>query len=287
MRTIVVALSDTHANHRLGLLAPETVLYEEDPATREMVPWSPSLGPTQRWLWPEYNADRRGVVDLANGDRIVLIHEGDMCQGGNGNPHELVSMRLADQIAIAAENLRPWFELPNLDRAIFIKGTAYHELGEGSAAMLVAAQLRAEYGKQIEVPYHADAMIDGVSFDLAHHGPPPGVRTWLRGNILRLYTQSLMDRALMEGQEPPRVLLRGHYHELTSEVVTRRARGRKWTTDAWICPAYCGIDEYARKVSKSPGDLTVGLLAFELVDGELRQTYEFKRTIDYRTRIIV
>lgn len=286
-RSIVVIMSDTHANHRLGLLSPDTILYEEDPKTRELLPWSPNLGPIQRWLWDDcYTIDIPGVVDLARGDRIVLVHDGDMCQGGNGNGRELVSGRIADQFIIAAENLRPWFDLPNLERAIFVKGTGYHELGQGSAALIVAQDL-ASYGIPIDVPYHAEAVIDGVTFDLAHHGPPPGVRSWLRGNILRLYTQSLMDRALMEGRIPPDVMVRGHYHELTSEIVSRRARGRRWETRAVILPSYCGLDEYARKVTKSPPDLTIGLLAFEIVDGRVVEMYEFVRTVDFRTRMVI
>lgn len=286
-RSIVVVLSDTHANHRLGLLSPDTVLFEEDPKTRELKPWRPGLGPTQQWIWNDcYLVDLWGVRQLAGKDRIILIHAGDMCQGGNGNGRELVSARIADQFIMAADNLRPWFTLPNLERAIFIKGTGYHELGQGTAALSVA-EILAKEGIPIDVPYHAKLEIDGATFDLAHHGPPPGVRSWLKGNILRLYTQSLMDKALMNGRLPPDVMGRGHYHELTSEVVTRRAQGRRWETRAVIFPAYSGIDEYARKVSKSPDELTVGLVAFEIVDGRVLEMYEFVRTIDYSTRMII
>lgn len=286
-RVIAAAISDTHSNHKLGLLNPETVLFQEDPSTKKLVPWKPKLLPTQDWLWECFQEDRAKVDALAGSDEIVLIHDGDMCQGANGNGRELVSSRLSDQFAMARDTLMPWFKMPQVRRGVFLKGTGYHEMGEGSAAMTVGEMLSAKTGKPIEVPYHATAEIAGLRFDLAHHGPPPGIRNWLRGNVLRLYTQSLMDDALKEGEAPPDVVLRGHYHQLASETVTRRARGRRWETLAVILPSYCGIDDYARKVAKSPDHLTVGLVAFEIIDGRLVEMHEFVRKVDYRTRMVL
>ena len=208
-----------------------------------------------------------------------------MAQGGNGKARELVSTRAADQFEIAFANLAPWMAVPNLQRMVFAKGTGYHELEEGSAALIVAARVRTA-GIKVDVPYHWKATIGGVNFDLAHHGSPPGSRYWLRGNILRLYTQSIMDDELVEGHDPPDVLLRGHYHQYVSEVVTRRARGKTWRTHAAICPSYCFIDDYARKVAKSPPKATIGMLAFEVVDGRVTP-HEFIRTFDFTTKEVV
>jgi len=282
-RAILAAIFDSHAGHKLGLCNPDTVLFEEDPESRKLIPWHPAMTPSMTFNWNAQVEDRKDVVDLADGDDIFLVHLGDMTHG-NGMAKEIISTRMSDQFRIAAANLRPWFKLPNMKRAVFVKGTGFHEFGEGSAAQIVADQL-ADEKKPIDVPYHAEAILDGVRCDLAHHGPPPGVRYWLSGNLLRLYTQSLMDRALVEGKEPPDLLLRGHYHTLTTTIAERRARGREWLTWAAIGPAYCMIDDYARKVSKSPGEITVGMLAYEIVDGEILKKHEFKRTLDFRTRI--
>ena len=287
-RVLVAVLSDTHANHKLGLLHPDTIIHDEDPETGDLVAHHPKLGPAQEFLHQAATEDFEATKALADGDYMALVHLGDMCQGANGNGRELVSSRMSDQFAIAAANLRPWFELPNLMRAVFIKGTAYHEFGEGSAALTVAAMLRPEFPyKPIEVPYHADAEVRGLKFDLAHHGPPPGVRNWLRGNVLRLYGQGIMDDALMNSERPPDVMLRGHYHQLVTEWVTRRNRERAWEMFAGICPSYCMIDDYARKVAKSPDKVTVGMLVLEIIGGRLLQVHEFKRTIDFRTKVVL
>ena len=284
-RVVLACMSDTHGGHRLALMNPETILYDENP-DGELEPWSPKPGPTQRALWPWYLEDVARVVDLAAGCPIVVAHHGDIIQGGNGRARELVSTRIADQEEIAWWNLQPWLALPNLDRFILIKGTGYHELEEGSGALSVASRLRAA-GRRVDVPYHYRPTIAGVRCNLAHHGAPPGSRAWLRGNVLRLYVQSVMDDCLAEGLEPPDLLLRGHYHQLVTEVVTRRARGRAWRTQAVLLPSYSFIDDYARKVAKSPERITVGMVAFVLESGRASEPYEFTRTLDYTTKEVL
>lgn len=285
-RIVVAVQTDKHGGHILGLLNPDTVLKAED-RNGQLQNWTPKLQPTQEALWEWYTEDVKRVKELAGGDPIVLVDLGDQVQGGNGRAHELVSTRMADQIAIGAANLAPWFKLPNLQRALFVKGTGYHEMGEGSAAMLIGEIVAAKYGKQVDVPYHSKAVIGGVNFDLSHHGAPPGSRNWLRGNVLRLYVQSLMDRCLMEGQEPPDVLLRGHYHQYVPETVTRQARGKTYRTRAAICPSYCFIDDYARKVAKSPDRITIGMVAFEVEAEKCGDPVEIMRTLDFATNEVL
>jgi len=47
------------------------------------------------------------------------------------------------------------------------------------------------------------------------------------------------------------------------------------------------IDDYARKVSKSPAKITIGMLAYEVVDGAILRKHEFKRTLDFRTKVVL
>jgi len=193
-RAILAVMFDTHGGHKLGLCNPDTVLFEEDPETRTLIPYHPAMTPSMTFNWKAQVEDREAIVKLAGEDDIFLVHDGDMTHG-NGMVRELISTRQSDQFRIAAANLRPWFKLPNLKKAVFVKGTGVHEFGEGSAAQTVADML-ADEKKPIDVPYHAEAFLDGLKIDLAHHGPPPGVRYWLKGNLLRLYAQSIMARPL-------------------------------------------------------------------------------------------
>lgn len=281
-RVIVALTTDEHANHILGLCSPDAVLTREGPHNT-LEAYKPKLTASQEWLWECRQKDVADLKALAGKDEIVVFDLGDPTQG-SAFPREMVSTRQSDQYAIAEANKIPLLSLKNVKRAFFVKGTGAHEFGEGSAQAVLANALSAKTGKPIEVMYHAEARINGYILDLAHHGPPPGVRNWLRGNVLRLYTQSIMDDALKSDREPPNFLGRGHYHQFVTEVVTRQ-NARTWECRATICPAYCLIDDYARKVAKSPYRATVGMIALEIVDGRLIQQHELLRTIDFRTRL--
>lgn len=282
-RTIVVGLSDTHAGCIFGLMNPEVVLLQDDPETKSQRPWTPSPTASQEYVWKCHEADRQTVLDLASGDDILLYHMGDLTHG-NHWMRELVSTRPADQFSIAAENLRPWLRSPNVRLARLIKGTAVHEFGEGSGAMAVADKLAGEFRADVQAVYHTLTDIRGVSFDLAHHGAPPGIRNWLKGNVLDWYVRSMMMDELQEGNDPAQVVWRGHFHNYVSRIVSLEARARTWETWACILPAYCLLDDHARKVARSPAAVTIGLVAAEVVDGQLAGRHAFRRKIDMRTR---
>lgn len=175
LRTVVAVVSDTHGGHKLGLLNPETVLYEEN-ESGDLVPYTPELTATQEYLWKAYLDDMAEVWSWANGDRLVLIHNGDATQGLRYVDH-LVSTRLADQIEIGVMNLRPWFEHAGVTVVRMTKGTGSHVLGEGSSEILIGQQLAALYPDvDVQVVYHGLLDVDGVELDYAHHGPFPGSR---------------------------------------------------------------------------------------------------------------
>lgn len=288
-RLIVAVRSDTHGNHRFGLINPDTVFLYEDGHGGSSTE-RPKLLQTQEHLWEMAEEDRKAVAKLAGKDPIILFDLGDMGQGaanGFGNGKELVSTRPADEIRIATANYEPWLRMANVQHVRFFKGTAYHEGGQGSLAMTVADLLAARHGKDVQAQYHALDTVGGITFDLAHHGPPPGIREWIRGNVLELYTRSLMMGELLAGREPPQVILRGHYHQFATRVVSVILATRTIETRAAILPSYCMIDDYARKVARSPSQVVIGMLAYEIIDGRLVAQHELRRTIDFRTMEVI
>lgn len=283
MRRIVADISDTHGGHKAGLLNPDTVLFDEN-ERGDLVPWKPQLMHIQLYLWRCYLDDRDSVVKLAGDDEIILIHNGDLTQGVT-YPEHLVSTRRYDQIEIAFNNLIPWLELPNVRTVRIVKGTGVHVLGEGSTEMIVARMLQERYkGKDIEALYHGLLDVDRVSIDAAHHGPFPGSRAWLKGNSARYYLRDLMMAEVMDGNAPPRVVLRAHYHDWIHEYLEVQGQGRTYASDLIITPSYCGVGDHARKSMRSINRQTHGMVALEIVDGELAGIHPFKRTLDLRTK---
>ena len=295
-RSIFSAMGDTHGNSKVGLLNPDVILHQEVPLFEdddeedeiELIPYTPTLTLAQKKLWEDYTEDLSALVDLANGDPVDVLHGGDLAQGTK-HWGELVSTRFADMTEIAAANLRPILDLKesgdlNLRNFWIAKGTGAHTEGEGSLELIVAKQLSAEYGFEIQVAYHYLLDIDGYVVDSSHHGPGPGVRNWLKGNILQLYTLSLMMDELDAGRNPPDLVLRHHFHQYVRRWSTKRTHLGTSETLSIICPSYCFTNDYARKVAKSPPRITIGQLAFELLDGKLYDTHEFMRTYDLRVR---
>lgn len=283
MRTIVAALSDTHGGHKLGLMCPEVILFDET-ETGQLVPYQPKPTASQEYLWRLYQENVKAVIELANGDPVVAIHNGDIAQG-NRFMAELVSTRMADQVLIGAANLRPWLGYNNVHALRLSVGTEAHVFGEGSAEILVADTLKREYpNKDIRVLHHGLAEVGGLMIDYAHHGPFYGSRTWLRGNVARYYLQSLMIDELMAGRRPADLYWRAHVHNWVRETVTVSIGELDYTSTILITPSYCMVGEHGHKVTRSVGSITNGMAAVEIVNGKLVEIHRLTKTMDIRTR---
>jgi hypothetical protein len=279
--TIAVFLSDTHGGHKLGLLKPGITLYEED-ETGNLSPYTPTLTATQEYLWDCYREDIERVIALADGDRIVVFHCGDLTQGDKYK-QQLVSTRMADQVIIAVENLGEWTAIPNVDTIRLAVGTGSHIFSESSSPVLVSEILRGRWDGDLRVVKHGLPTLDGIEIDYAHHGPSIGIRIWTEGNQLRYYLKSLMLRALTGGRPPPRWVFRGHFHEYWRETVNLRSGDAWYHSDIVLLPSYCGMGEYGRQATRSKYQLSNGLVALEIEDGHNR-LHPFERTVDLRTR---
>jgi len=281
-RLVVVLLSDTHAGHKLGLLNPETQLIDEHGE-----PYTPGLNATQTYLWELYQLHIEQVAQIAGKSRVIVIHNGDVTQG-NRYPSHLALVTIADQVTAAAANLRPWYAHKRLKVGAVrvICGTAVHTW-EASSEALVAQRLAQEFPKVDTRPlYHALITLEGQrgqSLDAAHHGPFTGSRNWLKGNSARYYLRSAMMDELKDGETPPRVYARAHYHEWVHETLRIRSRGQDVVSDLVITPCYTGVDDYARKVTRSLRKLDHGLVVLVFEDG-LREVIPLYQELDIRTK---
>lgn len=279
-RVIAVFLADTHGGHKLGLLKPGIELYDEDEAGN-LTPYTPKLTATQQYIWRIYQQDINSVMDLAGGDPVFVFHVGDLTQGDT-YPHQLVSTRMADQILIAAANMREWLAYDNVKAMRLVSGTGSHVFRERSSAVLVSEMIQTE-GVEVQVIGHGLADVRGIKIDYAHHGPSIGIRRWTEGNQLRYYLKSLMLEEVTNGDLPPRLVFRAHFHELWRETVRLRL-GDDWlVADIILLPSYCGMGEYGRQATRSKNVISNGLVAVEIKDGELAAIHNFERQVDLRT----
>lgn len=287
-RTLVAALSDTHGNHPLGLFNPTTEF--EPPLPMMGVPPVPVPEPTpanfKMFEW--YSSDIAALKDIAGGDPIFMIHMGDPSQGLLLGKGQTLTSIPSFQRQIAEWNFMPWLEIPNVKWMRFLAGTEIHEERWASVTMGLAYDLsRRRPDLDIAVSYHDILDVDGVILNLAHHGPPPGRRVWLRGNELRLYIRTLMMDALMTGKMPPDIVARAHRHQYVPEVVCMRVEHQTYRTSGFIVPSYCLIDDYGRKTVQSPEWTDIGMLVWEIQDGRHVWTHEIVRSVDFRSHEVV
>lgn len=278
MRKILAVFNDTHAGHRQGLMNPGVILHQLD-EIGNWTPYHPEMTASQEYLWDIYNQDMQRVFELAGGDELLVLHNGDLTQG-NKYIHDWVSTRLSDQEIIAAANLEPWFDYPQLRYMRLSIGTAAHNFGEGSSEIMVAQLLRNLHPQtNIQICSHGLLTYNGAVFDYAHHGPGTGLRNWLHGNIARLYLRDLMYREVLRNRVPPDAVLRAHFHTPVYEMLETG----EYVSHLFIVPSYCMMDDNAVQFTRSTEDVTHGMLVFEIVDRKIVSFERLYHTLDIRT----
>ena len=223
------------------------------------------------------------TIKLAGKDEIVLFLNGDPTHG-KASFLETMGTRMSDQIDIAKESLNKWLQYKNVKKVRLSVGTGIHEMGEGSASILIAHALLDKYpNKDIGVVYHGLADIDGFTIDYAHHGPNTGIRKWLEGNELRYYLRSLMIGEVLKGRTPPNLVIRGHYHQYRREWLELNGY------ESWIMllPGFTFKDDYTRRATRSQYEQTVGMITLELIDGKLHNIHKLFKTVDIRTHEVL
>jgi hypothetical protein len=290
-RRIIVVASDWHCGHKLGLFNPETELYEDEVDGVESK-IDHELSVFQEYLW--YDIWLK-VIDqvkrLADGDPIGLIVNGDITQGKK-HPEQLVTTSIANQFLIADAALKPWADkVPTLSLIRFAFGTASHIFEEGTSPVLVSRLFKRSYPKiNTAVVRHGLLDVLGMKIDYAHHGPSQGIREWTKGNQLRYYLKSVMAGYFKNGQDPPDVVYRSHYHYPHREIVSDFVAGdnghpRTVESRIYLTPSMCGMNDYAYRATRSNSKIYNGIMVLEIENGRIVDDHldEFVWMLDLRT----
>ena len=263
-------MSDLHSGLRLSLLNPSTRLLDANGQT-----WTPELTKTQRHLWALYLRHRDEVRGLAAGRRLLLFLLGDLTQGLR-HWSGVWGTTLYDHVVGALAVLEPWLELePVVIR--LVAGTEVHT-ADGATELLIAHELsRMLPHCDVQIAQHYKTHVGPMALDYAHHGPGVGIRKWTAGNIASHYLKSLLLEEIVNGDEPPRLVVRAHVHQSVRR--TERLESKRGTVEADIVvsPGYCGINPYARKAGRSPLTQTHGMVAAmvnEAGEPDIRQLNE-------------
>ena len=274
-RAILVAESDLHGGNKLGLLNPDTKLLNENKKE-----YSPQLTETQIMNWETREWGRSEVAHLAGNSPIVLMETGDVNQGMVYD----VNDTLRSQVTIALMNVVPWFYMKNVIAFRVDDGTGVHSFENGSAEALLVDRIKDRFPKlDAKVMSHGLSEVCGITVDHAHHGPHPGIRIWTEGNVAQYYLRDLVMKDVLRGKAPPHLVLRGHYHEVVEVFYRCRAPdGKYYRSWLWVLPSLCGMNGHAMKVTQSEFEIVNGIVAFEIIDGRIREAFEFTKVTDMR-----
>jgi hypothetical protein len=285
-RKIGFILSDTHGGNTLGLLSPGTVVQMEGPEG-ECYEYELPLNPVQLYLNKIFEWLLDVAKEYAAGDDILFIHNGDLTQGGVHGA--LIAQSEGLQVAVGVRSLQRVLDaLPNCKTIRIIKGTGVHVFNSGDSEMQAGKILQqANPSKDVRVLYHNLLTYNGVMVDVAHHGPGPGSRVWLEGNVARFYLRNLMETELMAGRVPARLVVRSHYHTYIKETISSMINSSEVESTIVITPSLCMLDDYARKVVKSPHIIGLGGTFFETIDGRLTDVKVALKQIDVRTKEVI
>lgn len=282
-RYVLAFFADIHCGSKFALCPPGIELYEIDMEGQQRA-WTPSLTPAQEELWSLYQGNVEQVMDFADGDNVVVVVVGDVTQGNHFRGEMMVS-DTANQVLVANGVISEWFRYPNVSHLRMATGTDVHEFGESSATRLLAEYLKAKYPKKdVSWSHHGLLDVAGVKIDYAHHGPSSGKRKWLEMNNANWYVRDIMVRELLDGRTPPNLVIRADKHTFGIGGLTVVIGSRPVSTDLIVIPSYQALTAFARKVTQSAFKVHHGMVAAEVVDGEVVRVKPFVKEYDLRQR---
>jgi hypothetical protein len=278
-RRVFAWISDTHGGKKTGLLNPDTVLIRVSDKGEEEL-WKPEPSITQRWLWSTYENAISNLADFVGDNDLLVAHCGDITHGDKYDGC-IPDITRADQRTIAVDNFLPLISLPQCKRVRLVTGTEVHVPDQAEAR--IAGRLREKTGVDIATTHHARFTVGQEVIDGAHHGPYPGSRDWLEGNVAFYYVKDRVYKDRRAGKSPARVYMRGHYHLYCHVSLHERWEGECHGAELIIIPALSGQDSFIKKVGKSPPIVQAGIVALEFVNGRLNDIVPFIEDNDLRT----
>jgi hypothetical protein len=277
----ILAFGDTHAGAVTCLLNPETTLSSE-PINGQPNTWKVALNEYQRVLWDDvWMTNLTKCREIIKDAPVVVIHGGDVLHG-NLLMDQLLNgcARMANQEAIAVKVFDPLKEL-NIQRVFLAHGTELHGQLWGGAEENIAVKLRGIYGWDTVATPAAVIDCGGCRVDLAHHGPPAG-RMWNTGNVALTYLKGAVYDEIMEGNTPPDLYLRHHYHVWVNVAHNQQHHGADHWHGLLVIPSLCGPTGHARRVTRSQPYMTVGFALIEIDGGRVTAIHRMTKTLDAR-----
>jgi hypothetical protein len=197
---IIAAVTDTHCGGTTAL-APAEYITKEGQTIQ--------ASKAQNWIeasWLDYwdwVKTETGIRGKHRKNKLVVLHLGDAIDGNHHKTTQILP-DIGDQQDMFCELFRPIVAMA--DEVIFCYGTEPH-VGPNSRD---EKRICDELGIRNQ-GYYLTLDLDGLTFDLAHHGRAGG-KPWT--SSAAGFAAEVCQDYIEEGRKPPRYILRGHHHHI-------------------------------------------------------------------------
>lgn len=168
---------------------------------------------------------------LESGRNVVIVHMGDAVDGVVKNSVQSLA-NIADQEQLAIELLAPIVEHKAVKAFYMLRGTEAHVGKSAASEVRIADKLG------IELYWKFVLDVQGVTFDLAHHG---NASTVWSSNAAKTVAKVILNCA-NDNLPIPRYVIRGHTHKI-DDSGSKNMRCRAFTT-----PALQAANAYAHRI---------------------------------------
>lgn len=246
---ILAAPADEHCGSTIGLMPPVWTTVEGNTFHQN---------PEQRILWQQWCECGQLVADLRlqsrTWPRLIVPNAGDAVDGDHHGTTQLVSQRIDEQERIHVSCMRHFLDLAgfdpnNGDELRYLSGTPAH-VGEGACT-------EERIARALLPPKHLDGSvihdrlrrrINGVLFEVAHHGASPGARKWTYEQPFTWKLKSEYLTRLERGEEMPRFYLRAHRHQFVVASPIRKQDGQM-VCEGFLLPSFTFKNDFAQRVA--------------------------------------
>lgn len=203
MSSVVAFVGDLHTNTTVSLCPPKVDL--DDGGTYHH-------SRPQAWIWDKWLKFWAEAADLKKRHKadLVVVLNGELADDNRHASSQLISTNPADQKRNAFAALQPALE--HADRVIVLRGTEAHSGAAANMDESLARMIHAEGEGHRASHWHWRGVIEGVTFDVAHHPPTSARRPWTRGAAANRIAKIVEDPYHQQGLRPPDYAVRGHTH---------------------------------------------------------------------------
>lgn len=215
----------------------------------------------QRFLWTSW-LDYWAKVAAAKqrlDAQVFAVYNGDLVDvNGKHQQSQNISQNKSDVFGMAIDALEPALDVADLN--FIVRGTAAHVGSSGELEDIIAIDIGAEGpGKGQHSWWELMLEVDGVKFDIRHHGPL-GRLDHTAGNALNRRAVEIMTMYSQDGQRVPDIAVQSHNHRFETS-------SDSYPVKVFAMPAFQLITEFVNRIGViRPAD--IGGIWFETNAGQ-------------------